>query len=109
VPNESQLLKGILEGCTLALLDAEDTYGYSVVERLQESGFSDVREATVYPILKRLEQKGMLKFKHHRSELGPPRKVYSLTQAGRAALADFTGSWQRIKSVVDSLLVRDQS
>jgi len=102
------LLKGILEGCTLALLDAQDTYGYSVVERLRESGFSDVREATVYPILKRLEQKGLLSYKHHPSQLGPPRKVYALTEAGRRELLSFTQSWQKIRSVVDSLIVRDQ-
>jgi PadR family transcriptional regulator PadR len=108
VPHESQLLKGILEGCTLALLDTEGTYGYAVVERLREAGFDDIREATVYPILKRLEQKGLLAFKRQPSELGPPRKVYALTESGRRELFSFTESWQKIRSVVDTLLARDQ-
>lgn len=108
MPQESQLLKGILERCTLALLATEDTHGHAVVERLRESGFADVREATVYPTLKRLELKRLLSFRRRPSDLGPPRKVYSLTEEGRRELLAFAESWGKISSAVDSLLARDE-
>ena len=104
MPKDAQLLKGILEGCVLALLRRETTYGYRVVEMLGDSGFAGIQEATVYPILNRLDKKGLLSHEKRPSEIGPPRKYYSLTAAGERALRDFMESWFSIRGNVDRVL-----
>ena len=106
---DTQLLKGILEGCILALLKREPSYGYRVVERLRAFGFGDVAEATVYPILNRLEKKGELTFEKRPSALGPPRKYYGLTGAGEDALNRFAASWQTTSGIVERVLEEDDN
>lgn len=101
---DAQLLKGILEGCVLALLNREATYGYRVVEMLRDRGFAGIQEATVYPMLNRLDKKGLLSHEKRPSEIGPPRKYYSLTAAGRGRLRDFMESWFSIRENVDQIL-----
>ena len=101
---DTQLLKGLLEGCILALLEREVTYGYKVVERLAGHGFREPQEATVYPILNRLEKKGLLKSEKRPSELGPPRKYYMLTGPGTEELESFRSEWKELKKTADSLL-----
>ena len=101
---EAQLLKGILEGCVLALLNREETYGYRVVEMLRDKGFAGMQEATVYPLLTRLHNKGLLSCEKQPSEIGPPRKVYSLTAEGRRGLGVFQKSWFDIRGNVDQIL-----
>lgn len=100
----TQLMKGILEGCILSLLAREKSYGYRVVERMRSFGFSDVAEATIYPILNRLEKKGDLNFEKRASKLGPPRKYYGLTTQGEAALKAFEESWNNTVKIVDNVL-----
>lgn len=104
MPEDAQLLKGILEGCALALLSRETTYGYRVVEMLRGSGFAGIQEATVYPMLNRLDKKGLLTHEKRPSGIGPPRKYYRLTAAGERALKDFMGSWFAIRENVDQIL-----
>ena len=105
---ESQLMKGILEGCILALLSRAPSYGYHVVERMRVFGFLDVAEATVYPILTRLEKKGQLRAEKRPSAIGPPRKYYALTAAGEAALAQFESSWHDTVSIVARVLEEEE-
>ncbi len=90
----TELLKGVLEGCVLQLLDRGDNYGYEIVRALNQAGFESVSEGTVYPILLRLEKKHLVDVTKSRSEMGPPRKVYTLNDAGRAALASFWERWE---------------
>lgn len=104
MPGDAQLLKGILEGCALALLSRETTYGYRVVEMLGGGGFDGIQEATVYPMLNRLDKKGLLSHEKRPSEIGPPRKYYSLTTAGERALRSFMESWFSIRGNVDQIL-----
>ena len=101
--DDTQMMKGILEGCILALLKREPGHGYRIVERLNASGF-DTAEATVYPILNRLEKKGDLFFDKEPSSLGPPRKVYALTRTGERALREFEASWAATSRIVGQLL-----
>ena len=101
---ETQLLKGILEGCVLALLSRKPTYGYRVVEMLRDKGFAGIQEATVYPMLNRLDKKGLLSHTKQLSDIGPPRKVYSLTAAGKKELTGFQTSWFSIRGNVDQIL-----
>ena len=101
---DTQLLKGLLEGCILALLDREVTYGYRVVELLGAYGFKEPQESTVYPILNRLEKKGILKSEKRPSDLGPPRKYYMLTVIGKKELSDFKDEWENLKLTADRVL-----
>lgn len=106
--NDTQLMKGILEGCMLKVMAGGQVYGYRAVEILRGYGF-DVNEATVYPILLRLQNRGMLKVEKRPSPFGPDRKYYSLTNEGEAGLADFTRSWSKLHSTVSKIMEDDQN
>jgi PadR family transcriptional regulator, regulatory protein PadR len=101
--SDTQLMKGILEGCVLGILSKEETYGYKIVEIFVKSGF-EVNEATVYPILLRLQGQGYLQIEKRPSQLGPDRKYYSLTLLGKKYLQSFESTWQMIKVNVDKVL-----
>jgi PadR family transcriptional regulator, regulatory protein PadR len=99
----TEMLKGTLEGCVLKIIDAEETYGYAITRRLDELGFADVTEGTVYTILLRLERRGLVDVTKRPSELGPPRKFYALTDAGRRELETFWAKWDYLASRLDEL------
>ncbi|MEU8359805.1 PadR family transcriptional regulator [Nonomuraea sp. NPDC048882] len=99
----TEMLKGTLEGCVLEIIGSEETYGYAITRRLNELGFADVVEGTVYTILLRLEKKSLVQVTRRPSEQGPPRKFYALNDAGRAELATFWAKWNYITSRLDKL------
>lgn len=94
--DKSQLMKGILEGCILKIIEQSETYGYEIVEKLQQNGFRDVKEGTLYPLLLRLEKKNLITAVYKPSPLGPSRKYYSLTSEGTAYMKNFYINWQEI-------------
>ncbi len=89
----TEMLKGTLEGLVLAILAARSAYGYEITARLREQGFTDIAEGTVYAVLVRFEQKGLVDVEKVPSEKGPPRKVYSLNPAGQQYLDEFWRTW----------------
>ncbi len=89
----TEMLKGTLEGIVLALLAVQPAYGYEITARLREQGFSDIVEGTVYALLVRVEQRGLVDVTKVPSEKGPPRKVYSLNAQGREYLDEFWSTW----------------
>ena len=89
----TEMLKGILEGIVIAILSARPTYGYEITAWLREQGFSDIAEGTVYALLIRIEQHGLVDVEKVPSEKGPPRKVYSLNAQGQEFLEDFWKTW----------------
>lgn len=97
------MLKGILEGCVLELINRKDTYGYEITHQLNELGFTDIVEGTVYTILMRLEKNQFVTIQKKRSELGPPRKFYSLNDAGREELRRFWEKWEFLSSKINEL------
>jgi len=99
----TELLKGVLEGAVMQILRYEPTYGYEIVKALNAVGFNSVSEGTVYPILLRLEKKGSVDVTQQRSEVGPPRKVYTLNAAGEAALQSFWQRWEFISSRLQNI------
>ena len=102
----SQILKGILEGCIIKIVSYEETYGYKVVDELNQLGF-EVNEATVYPILNRLEKRNVLIVDKRPSPLGPMRKYFSLSDLGKNELNKFVEEWDDTKKKVESILRRD--
>lgn len=99
----TEMLKGTLEGCVLQIISREETYGYAITRRLNDLGFTDVIDGTVYTILLRLERNGLVQAQKRPSEVGPPRKFYSLNDAGRAELATFWAKWQYVAARIDKL------
>ncbi|NUR30112.1 MAG: PadR family transcriptional regulator [Catenulispora sp.] len=99
----TEMLKGTLEGCVLEIIGAQETYGYAITRRLHELGFADVIEGTVYTILLRLEKNGLVQVKKRPSGMGPPRKFYTLNDAGRAELQRFWVKWNYLSSRIDNL------
>lgn len=102
--NTTQILKGLLEGCILKVVNNNETYGYEICEKLIEFGFKDISEGSVYPILIRLEKKKLLYSVMKKSPLGPMRKYYYLTEEGVAELKEFISSWEEIKKNIDNVL-----
>jgi PadR family transcriptional regulator, regulatory protein PadR len=90
----TEMLKGTLEGIVLAILAARPAYGYEITARLRDQGFSDIAEGTIYALLIRVEQKGLVDVEKVPSEKGPPRKVYSLNAQGHAYLDEFWRTWR---------------
>jgi PadR family transcriptional regulator, regulatory protein PadR len=103
VEDLTEMLKGTLEGCVLEIIGGEETYGYAITRRLNELGFGDVVEGTVYTILLRLERNGLVSVAKRPSEVGPPRKFYALNDAGRAELALFWAKWAYVSARIDKL------
>jgi len=89
----TEMLKGTLEGIVLAILALRPAYGYEITASLRDKGFSDIAEGTVYALLIRIEQRGLVDVEKVPSEKGPPRKVYSLNADGHAYLEEFWRTW----------------
>ena len=92
-----------LEGCVLEIIGGEETYGYAITRRLNELGFADVVEGTVYTILLRIERNGLVQVTKRPSGVGPPRKFYALNDAGREELTAFWAKWEYLSSRIDKL------
>ena len=99
----TEMLKGTLEGIVLAILAAQPAYGYEITARLREQGFSDIVEGTVYALLIRIEQRGLVDVTKVPSEKGPPRKVYSLNTQGREYLEEFWSTWSFLAERIEQL------
>ena len=99
----TEMLKGTLEGIVLARLAERPAYGYEITASLREQGFTDIVEGTIYALLVRIEQRGLVDVAKEPSEKGPPRKVYSLNAAGRDYLAEFWASWTFLAERIDAI------
>jgi DNA-binding PadR family transcriptional regulator len=101
--NLTEFLKGTLEGCVLEIISRKETYGYEIVKKLNAMGFEDIVEGTVYTILLRLEKNKLVDIQKKPSEIGPPRKFYSLNAAGHQELAAFWNKWEFVSSKITEL------
>ena len=102
--DNAQLLKGLLEGCVLAVIAEGETYGYEILDRLTKAGFDEVGEGTLYPIITRLDKGGLISCRKAKSPLGPVRKYYSMTEQGRKELEDFKERYKKISQCASLLL-----
>ncbi|MGI2327638.1 PadR family transcriptional regulator [Planococcus sp. YIM B11945] len=101
--NITEMLKGVLEGCVLEIISRGETYGYEITRQLRELGFTDVVEGTVYTITMRLEKNKLVDIEKKRSTVGPPRKFYTLTEAGQEQLELFWKKWNFISMKLSDL------
>ncbi|WP_214891452.1 PadR family transcriptional regulator [Exiguobacterium sp. s142] len=101
----SQMLKGLLEGCLLAIIAKGETYGYEMSEKLQAYGFTMVSEGSIYPVLLRMKKEGWVEtVQKPLPSGGPKRKYYVLTEAGEQELMVFRKRWADVSSGVDRVL-----
>ena len=100
----TQMRRGTLEYCVLALLVDQPRYGFDLVRALGTADGLVTSEGTIYPLLSRLRRDGLVTTTWHESTSGPPRRYYELTGEGRRALALFTTEWDRFTDAVDRLL-----
>ena len=101
--NITEMLKGVLEGCVLEIIGHDKTYGYEIAQQLRKLGFTEVVEGTVYTILVRLEKNNLVSIEKKPSDMGPPRKFYALTKAGREELRHFWTKWSFVSSKINEL------
>lgn len=102
--NSTQILKGILEGCLLAVISEEEVYGYEMTKKLELYGFDMVGEGSIYPLLIRMKKNGLVETVTKESESGPKRKYYYLTSEGKLQLDLFIDEWKIISSSVNRLI-----
>ncbi len=100
----TQLLKGTLDMCLLAVIAKQPCYGYEMVQRLAQHGLSLVSEGSIYPLLSRLQQRGYLEGYLVPSTDGPPRKYYRLTPRGAGQLAGWQAEWESFAGAVSQIL-----
>lgn len=101
--NITEMLKGVLEGCVLEIISRQETYGYDITNQLKELGFTDVVEGTVYTILIRLEKNKLVNTQKKPSEVGPPRKFYTLTETGEYERELFWQKWEFVSDKMNDL------
>ncbi len=97
---KAQMRKGVLEYCILLILSNNDAYASDIIKRLKEAKMIVV-EGTLYPLLTRLKNAGLLSYRWEESTQGPPRKYYELTDEGRQFLEELDGSWNELVHAVD--------
>lgn len=100
----SQLRRGVLEFCVLALLVGGERYSFEIVHALGEVEGLITTEGTLYPLLGRLRREGVVETTWRESPSGPPRRYYRVTPTGEALLGAFTTEWARFRDSVDTLL-----
>lgn len=101
--NLTEMLKGVLEGCVLEIISHGTTYGYEITRKLNELGFSDVVEGTVYTILLRLEKHELVEITKKPSSKGPTRKFYTLNEVGKKELILFWRKWDFLSTKIKQL------
>ena len=97
-------LRGVLPLCVLGIVAEEESYGYAVAQRLQATGLGSVKGGTLYPVLTRLEQEGLLESTWREGGGGPGRKYYTVTDAGRHTLTERGERWRTFAERAGALL-----
>ncbi|MBX2815172.1 MAG: PadR family transcriptional regulator [Saprospiraceae bacterium] len=100
---KAQLRKGVLELCILAIISNEEAYPSDIIERLKEEQLIVV-EGTMYPLLTRLKNAGLLGYNWKESSSGPPRKYYHLTDSGKEFLDELAIAWQKLSGAVNGTM-----
>ena len=100
--NIAQMRKGVLELCILSIVSGQDAYASDIIGRLKESKLIVV-EGTLYPLLTRLKNEGLLSYRWEESSQGPPRKYYRITELGLSVLGQMIKDWKQLTHAVNEL------
>lgn len=104
---KAQMRKGVLEYCILSILNDSDKYASEILNTLKDAKMLVV-EGTIYPLLTRLKNAGLLNYRWEESTSGPPRKYYMLTETGKLFLKELNGTWTNLKNAVN-LVTRNKN
>ncbi len=99
---KAQMRKGTLEYCILLILDKKDAYASDIINQLKENHLIVV-EGTLYPLLTRQKNAGLLSYRWEESTQGPPRKYYTITEIGRAYLKEMDRGWSELVDTINSI------
>jgi PadR family transcriptional regulator PadR len=97
---KAQMRKGVLEYCILSILREDDKYASEILAALKDAKMLVV-EGTIYPLLTRLKNAGLLNYRWEESTSGPPRKYYALTETGQLFLKELNGTWDELRNAVN--------
>ncbi|MFB7372717.1 PadR family transcriptional regulator [Streptomyces sp. NPDC056222] len=100
----SSWLKGVLDLLVLSCLTEGESYGYEISKALAEAGLGEIKGGTLYPVLNRLEEAGLVEAEFRAAERGPGRRYYRLTEQGRSHLATESGAWLTFHTTVQTML-----
>jgi PadR family transcriptional regulator PadR len=103
---KAQMRKGILEYCILSILSKNDAYATSIIHELKDAQMIVV-EGTLYPLLTRQKNQGLLKYRWEESPQGPPRKYYSLTEKGHQVLQELDVAWTEIVNTIEKIRINN--
>jgi PadR family transcriptional regulator, regulatory protein PadR len=101
--SKAQMRKGVLELCVLSILAKGDAYPTGIIDALKETRLVVV-EGTLYPLLTRLKNTGLLTYRWEESTSGPPRKYYRLTAAGDKYLKELQAAWKELVNAVNKTI-----
>jgi len=99
---KAQMRKGVLEFCILSVLQEKEAYTSDLLQTLKSAKMLVV-EGTVYPLLTRLKNSGLLHYRWEESTSGPPRKYYAITPEGQEFLNELKDTWNELQNAVDAL------
>ena len=99
---KAQMRKGVLEYCILSVLKDGEAYTSDILETLKDAKMLVV-EGTIYPLLTRLKNEGLLSYRWEESTGGPPRKYYDLTETGKLFLTELSGTWSELQQAVNKV------
>ena len=99
---KAQMRKGVLEYCILSILDENDAYVAEILDTLKDAKLLVV-EGTIYPLLTRLKNAGLLSYRWEESTSGPPRKYYELTDTGKLFLTELNDTWAELQQAVNKV------
>ena len=105
---KAQMRKGTLEFCILAIVNKKDCYASDIINTMKEKNLIVV-EGTLYPLLTRQKNAGLLSYRWEESKSGPPRKYYSITPAGQSFLAELDMGWKEIVESINRLVGNNQN
>jgi PadR family transcriptional regulator PadR len=97
---KAQMRKGVLEYCILSIISEDDKYASEILETLKDAKMLVV-EGTIYPLLTRLKNAGLLSYRWEESSSGPPRKYYGLTETGKVFLKELNTTWDELRTAVN--------
>lgn len=103
--NYAQMRKGVLEMCILSVISDKEVYTSDILKSLKEADLVVV-EGTIYPLLSRLKNDGVLSYRWEESTSGPPRKYYQLTESGNVMLAELRQNWQELSQSVQKIITQ---
>ena len=99
---KAQMKKGVLEFCILAIISGKEAYASDILEELKASELIVV-EGTLYPLLTRFKNEGLLSYRWEESKSGPPRKYYEITEIGKKVLQELDVSWNELVTAVQNI------